>query len=362
MFHPCSLNEELGDWDDLLPYLAPIDLKNISKVSLLHYDTLPTLEELLQKKVFKVLDPERELFMFLRKKRFIDQVHSSGSANSSASTSPASSGPGEASSRPSLLDSSVKAISFRDSSGSSGGGDSRIASKQRPSTPPPGASAELQDEVPTPPEDLQFLAMSKVSKLHQTQKWLQTPDITMKREKCLSKLEDMCKKAFQKNAGVRMLSRSLGRSSSSAISPRGGGGSGSGGKAERITMLQLMRENVLLNSPLADPKKKKTAITNLFSSAASVAPAILPVEEYSTDWVCAFVVFFYNKTLLIWNSCKCDCSTMEAGCHKWLWRSAKTGYLLLFFLYHFFLLPSQFLIHGFSHVLLTHPQHGRTYL
>jgi hypothetical protein len=37
-------------------------------------------------------------------------------------------------------------------------------------------------------------------------------------------------------------------------------------------------------------------------SVGTVAPPAL--EEYSTDWVCAFVVFFYNKTLLIWNSCK----------------------------------------------------------
>lgn len=82
-----------------------------------------------------------------------------------------------------------------------------------------------------------------------------------------------------------------------------------------------MRENVLPSQSGGTDSRKKKAIATLFSSS----PPTQVGEEYVIDWVCVFMVFFYNKTSALWNSCKCDCTTFEAGSGKWLWRSTRTG-------------------------------------
>lgn len=283
------LNEELGDWDDLLPFVASIDLTNNTSnkpqfVSPQQRDKLPTLEEVLSKKVLRQLDAERELGQFLRKKKLIDsiQLQQSSSGSGNAATVLNSSGGASGS--------AATATPMR---------DSLSAIRALAATTLSPASTPDVEEPPTPPEEMQFVASSK-------------------REKCLAKIEETVRKSLKAGpSGTRLGSLSLGRKTSPRLS-----------SVDRTrTVSHLMQQN-LLAAPSASSqgpsaKKPSTArsITTLFSSS----PPSGAGEEYNTDWVCAFVAFFYNKTWLLWNSSKCECATMEAGSGKWLWRSAKTG-------------------------------------
>lgn len=272
------LNEELGDWEDLLPHITSIDLsKSASDGVVLRTDKLPTLEELLRHKVFLSLDAERELANFLRKKRFIDQVsRSSGSSNSSNLLDRSRDGGKDV-----AMAAPLRTVVGWEQSAPFFSSPVNAQSSGRAMSPPNTPDIE---EPPTPPEELLFVTSSK-------------------RERCLGKIEDAARKA-------------------SARAPTSGAGSRRNRSSPRISgdrkaVSHLMQTNVLVN---ADQRKAPRALTTLFSSSPSAAP-----EEYNADWVCAFTVFFYNKTWLLWNATGCHCTTFEAGTGKWLWRSAKTG-------------------------------------
>ncbi len=151
-------------------------------------------------------------------------------------------------------------------------------------------SAEIEDP-PTPPEELSFVAGSK-------------------REKLLAKLEEACKRHAK--AGRNKKSSFASRTPSS---PR---------QAHLRTSLVSLVQNVLAVNE-ASTSKRKGGLASLFSTASS-PPAHAPSnDEFDADWVVAAVVFFYNKTWLMWNALNCTCHVMEAGKGKWLWRSVQTG-------------------------------------
>lgn len=272
-----SLNEELGEWDDLLPFVTTINVGpsgGSSQVLMTtggpYMEKLPTLEELLQKRVLsEQRDAKRELTNFIRKKKFADDSRS-GNNTVSISSSTSSVATLETPLRSSLRDSN------------------RRVSISIPVPPPVDI-----EEPPQPPEELAFASGSK-------------------REKLLQKLEEACKrnlKLLRKGAH-----RSFGRNSSPRL-------------ASLKTVLTLM-QNVLNNPPSSmspGEAKKKGSNRSIASMFSASPPAQTNTEEFNLDWVCTFVVFFYNKTWLLWSTCRCDCPTMEAGKGKWMWRSQKTG-------------------------------------
>jgi hypothetical protein len=260
-----GVDAELDQWEDLLPYVGPIkvgpgqggeedwveELERIGK--------LPTLEQLLSKKIFRPHDdPARELGTFLRKKKVLDSL---GVA-------------------PQLLNLSSSSnnnmrSSMRDSNASNQMTTSRGSRIQS------GSVKDLED-APNPPEELAFSPGSR-------------------REKLLARLEDACK---------RLNKMSKKKSYSARSSPRVTSGKTVGG---------LIRNNVTHST--SESGRKKGGLAGLFSNS----PPTQVAEEFDLDWVAVVIVFFYNKTSLMWKAAKCECEVMEAGKGKWLWRSTRTG-------------------------------------
>ena len=250
-----TLNEELGDWDDLLPFINAVGIGQQKMVENPPPDKLPTLQELLKKKVlFSQADPEKELTFFLRKKKFIQEEMSEGSSGSIMSP-------------PFMLQR-----------------ESAVSSKRQS----PSASPSDIEEAPTPPEEISFASGSK-------------------REKLLSKLEEA--------------SRRL-KMSSKKSSPFVKAGSSPRGMTKQKSVFSLVPNIV----NCVDKKKQGSRTLVTLFSASPPTPHM--VEEFDLDWVCTFIVFFYNKTWLLWNNVTCTCSNMEAGKGKWLWRLQKTGQIV----------------------------------
>lgn len=282
-----SLNEELGDWDDMLPYIATVNVAatgSSSSVamppSVSQIEKLPTLEELLTKRVMVSReDPALELTLFLRKKKMIEGMQSGQQASQSGAVSGTDSGRSSSGSSASQLASSSAGVALNGSTSAM-----KRVSIAVSASPNGGASNEF-DDPPSPPEELSFASGSK-------------------REKMLNKLEEACKK------GSRRMGISFGRSSASS-SPR----------TSSLKTVRTLMQNIF---PGEKKKSGSRSITNLFSTTPPPAGPI-PQEEFNVDWIAAFIVFFYNKTFAMWSSVRCECHTMEAGKGKWLWRSQKTG-------------------------------------
>ncbi len=147
---------------------------------------------------------------------------------------------------------------------------------------------EIEDP-PTPPEELVFASGSK-------------------REKLLAKMEDACRRHVKATKSKKSFS------SRNSNSPRQ--------SHFKMSLRSLVQNAVAANE--AQSSKKKSGLVSLFSTASS-PPAHAVTDEFDADWVVAVVVFFYNKTWLMWNALGCTCATMEAGKGKWLWRSVHTG-------------------------------------
>jgi hypothetical protein len=151
-------------------------------------------------------------------------------------------------------------------------------------------SAEIEDP-PTPPEELSFAAGSK-------------------REKLLAKLEEACKRHAK--AGRNKKASFASRTPSS---PR---------MAHLRTSLVSLVQNVVTANETSGAKRKG-GLAGLFANSSSPPVHMPSNDEFDADWVVVAVVFFYNKTWLMWNALNCTCHVMEAGKGKWLWRSAQTG-------------------------------------
>jgi hypothetical protein len=65
--------------------------------------------------------------------------------------------------------------------------------------------------------------------------------------------------------------------------------------------------SVLSNAVSAEKRK---GLASLFGGAS---PTNTGADEFDLDVVCVATVFFFNRTVQMWNDVKCQCATMEAG-------------------------------------------------